>query len=59
MCRGHVWYPAFAPSISEMNGWFVAFLYLTVHNLLQLCMSEVGFSPLLVLCILLLEKTFV
>ena len=51
-------HPAFAPGSSEMAVGFLVFLYL-VHNLPQLCMHAVIFSPLWFLCILLLEKVFV
>ena len=60
LCKDQGQYPAFVPGTSLRSGsWFGAFLYLIVHNLPQLCMCEIGFSPLLFLCILLLEKTFV
>ena len=58
-CRGHAQCPAFAPSSSEVAVGFLVFLYLVVHNLPQLDMHTVIFSPLWFLCILLLEETFV
>ena len=44
-CRGHAQYPAFALGSSEVAVGFLVFLYL-VHNLPQLCMHAVIFSPL-------------
>ena len=38
VCKLHVQYPAFAPGSSEVAAGFGVFLYLFVHNLLQLCM---------------------
>ena len=57
-CRGHAQCPAFAPSSSEVAVGVLDFLYL-VHNLPQLDMHTVIFSPLWFLCILLLDETFV
>ena len=66
VCRGHAQYPAFAPNplllLLALQKWqlgILVSLYLVVHNLPQLCMHAVIFSPLYFLCILLLEETFV
>ena len=45
-CRRHVQYATFAPGSSEVTVGFLVFLYLVVHNLPQLCMHTVMFSPL-------------
>ena len=45
MCLSHAHYPAFAPHTSEVATGFFTFLYL-IHNLLQLHMYTVIFSPL-------------
>ena len=52
-CRGHTQYPALAPNplllflaLQKQQLVFLAFLYLVVHNLLQLRMHAVMFSPL-------------
>ena len=59
-CRRHAQCPGFAPSSSEVAvGFFSVFLYLVAHNLPQLHMHEVIFSPLECLRILLLEEIFV
>lgn len=58
-CRGHVQFLAFAPSISEVVVWILAFLYLFVQKFAQLLMRVVIFSPLLFLCILSLEEMVV
>ena len=50
---------AFAPSISEVAVWVLAFLYLFVQKFAQLLMRVVIFSPLLFLCILWLEEMVV
>lgn len=51
-CRAHAQFPAFAakplvfpPSSSEVAVKFFGLLYLSVHNLPQLCMHIVIFSP--------------
>ena len=46
VCRDHAWYPAFAPDTPEVAVGFWVFLYLIVHNLPQLRMHAVIFSPL-------------
>ena len=46
VCRAHARYPAFAPGSSEVAAGFFIFLYLVVHNLPQLHMHTVIFSPL-------------
>ena len=46
VCRGHARYPAFASGSSEVAAGFLVFLYLVVHNLPQLYMHAVIFSPL-------------
>ena len=52
VCRGHAQYPAFAPNpcfcsqLFRGGSWFSVFLYLVDHNLPQLCMHAVIFSPL-------------
>ena len=46
ICRDHVQYPAFAVCTSEMSVGLQGVLYLTVHNLSQLRMCAVIFSPL-------------
>ena len=33
LCRGHVWYPVFAPGTSEVTVGVLVFLYLVAHNL--------------------------
>lgn len=45
-CRGHAQYPAFVLSSSEVAAGFSVFLYLVAHNLDQLCVHAVIFSPL-------------
>lgn len=41
-CRDHAWDPASAAGISEVAaGWVLAFLYIIVQNLPQLCMTAV------------------
>lgn len=55
--RGQTRYPAFAPHSSEVAFGILVFLYL-VHNLPQLHMHMVIFSPLQLLCILFLQETF-
>ena len=57
-CSQH---PVFAPGSLEVavEGFFLAFLYPVVHNLPQLQMLAVIFSPLEYLSVLLLEETFV
>lgn len=52
----HVWYPAFSQHLRN-DSWLVAFCILLFP--LAIACVRVGFSPLLFLCILLLEKTFV
>ena len=55
-------YPVFAPGSLEVAVgvfFFLAFLYPVVHNLPQLRMLAVIFSPLEYLSVLLLEETFV
>ena len=59
VCRDHAQYPVFAPGSSKVAVGFLVFLYLVVHNLPQLRVYAVIFSPFYFLCILLLEKTFV
>lgn len=67
VCRGHAQYPAFATNslflLLALQKWqlgvFLAFLYPVVHNLPQLRMLAVIFSPLEYLSVLLLEETFV
>ena len=44
--RGHAQYPAFAPDHSEVAVGLFGFLYLAVHNLPQLHLHAVVFSPL-------------
>ena len=46
VCRGHAQCPAFAPGSSEVAVGFLVFLYLVVHNLPQLPIYAVIFSPL-------------
>ena len=46
VCRVHGLYSAFAPSSSEVAVGFLVFLYLVVHNLPQLGLEAVIFSPL-------------
>ena len=46
VCRDHVQLPYFAPGTSEMAVGILAFLYLFIHNLPQLCMHAFIFSPL-------------
>ena len=46
LCRGHAQCPAFAPGSSEVAVGFLVFLYLVVHNLPQLPIYAVIFSPL-------------
>ena len=46
VCRGHAQYPAFAPDHSEVAVGLFGFLYLAVHNLPQLHLHAVVFSPL-------------
>ena len=49
-CRGHAQYSAFAPSSSRVAVGSFA------HNMPQVCMHTVSFSPTCFLCILLLKK---
>ena len=46
VCRDHVPHPAFAPDTSEVAVGLLVFLYLVVHNLPQLGLEAVIFSPL-------------
>ena len=46
VCRDHAQYPAFSPDTSEVAVECLVFLYLVVHNLPQLRMFAVKFSPL-------------
>ena len=48
--------PVFAPGSSEVAVGFLVFLYLVVHNLPQVHMHTVVFSPLWFLCVLLLQE---
>lgn len=52
--------PAFVPGFSEVitKGWFVFFFFFVsfVQNLPQLCVHEVIFSAIEILCVLLLEE---
>lgn len=59
VCRNHAQYPAFPPDPSELAVVVLVFLCLVVHNLPQLCMYTVTFSPLTFLWILLLEEVSV
>ena len=59
-------YPVFAPNILflllALQKWqlgFLAFLYPIVHNLPQLCMPAIIFSPVQFLSVLFLEEIFV
>ena len=45
MCRDRAQYPAFAPDTSKVAAGFVVFLYRIVHNLLQVHLYAVIFSP--------------
>ena len=51
--------PCFSPKSSEVAVGFLVFLHFLVHNLPRLCMHVVIFSPLYLLCILLLKEMFV
>ena len=53
MCRTH-----FTPQISEVPVGFLVFLYLIVHNLLQLCM-QLFLVPHSFICNLLLKEIFI
>ena len=46
VCRGHVQFPAFTPDSSEMAVGFLVILCFLTHNLPQLGMHAVIFSPL-------------
>ena len=46
VCRNYVQYPDFALDTSEVAVGFLVFLYLVVHNLPQLHMHAVIFSPI-------------
>ena len=51
--------PCFCSWLFRSGSWVIWSLYLVVHDLPQLRMHTVTFSPLYFLCILLLEETFV
>ena len=46
VCRRHASYPVFAPGYSKVAAELLVFLYLIDHNLPQLHMHSVIFSPL-------------
>ena len=57
MCRYHAQFPGFAPGTSNLAAELSVFLHPVVHNLSQMLMHAVIFSPLLFLCILLPKET--
>ena len=58
LCGDHVQNPTFTPQISEVPVGFLVFLYLIVHNLLQLCL-QLFLVPHSFICNLLLREIFI